>query len=116
MGLDLFLPQGFAVTDARDLQDLQATASWPDRYPQLFKGLGRMSGFLHQPTFLVSPVIQPLRCIPLALRYETVDASPWVSNLVIAKKKGGGLCLCVDLTDPLPTAEELTSHFHGSTV
>ena len=89
----------------------------------------------------VRPVIQPLRRIPLALRdavetelhrlveddvIETVDTSPWVSNLVIAKKKGGGLRLCVDLTDvnkaiipdkyPLPTAEELTSHFHGTTV
>lgn len=57
---------------------------------------------------------------------EPVNASPWVSNLVVARKRGGGLRLCVDLTDvnkaiipdkyPLPTAEELTSHFHGSTV
>lgn len=51
----------------------------------------------------VSPVIQPLRCIPLALRegvstelqrlleggiIEQVDASPWVSNLVVATKNG----------------------------
>jgi len=66
----------------------------------------------------VRPVIQPLRRIPLALRdavetelhrlveddvIETVDASPWVSNLVIAKKKGRGLHLYVDLTDVNPS-------------
>ena len=99
-----------------------------------------MTGFVHQPTvdLAVRPVIQPLRRIPLALRdaveaelhrlveadvIEPVDASPWVSNLVIAKRRGGGLRLCVDLTDvnkavipdkyPLPMAKELTSHFHG---
>ncbi len=143
MGLDLFLTLGFTVSDARGLQVLQVAASWPDRYPQLFNGLGLIKGFVHQPTvdLAVRPVIQPLRRIPLALRdaveaelhrlvemdiIEPVDASPWVSNLVIAKRKGGGLRLCVDLTDvnkaviqdkyPLPTAEELTSHFHGSTV
>ncbi len=143
MGLDLFLALGFTVSDARGLHVLQVAASWPDRYPLLFNGLGRMTGFVHQPSvdLSVRPIIQPLRRIPLALRdaveaelhrlveadvIEPVDASPWVSNLVIAKKKGGGLRLCVDLTDvnkaiipdkyPLPTAEELTSHFHGSTV
>lgn len=106
MGLDLFLALGFTVSDARGLQVLQVTASWPDRYPQLFSGLGHMKGFVHQPTVdtAVRPVIQPLRRIPLALRdaveaelrrlveadvIEPVDASPWVSNLVIAQKKGG---------------------------
>ncbi len=72
-----------------------------------------MTGFVHQPSvdLSVHPIIQPLRRIPLALRdavkaelhrlveadvIEPIDASPWVSNLVIAKKKGGGLRLCVD--------------------
>ena len=102
-----------------------------------------MTGFVHQPTvdLSVRPVIQPLLRIPLALCdaveaelhrlveadvIEPVDASWWVSNLVIAKRKGGGLRICVNLTDvnkaiipdkyPPPTAEELTRHFHGSTV
>uniref|UniRef100_A0A3B3IH14 Gypsy retrotransposon integrase-like protein 1 n=2 Tax=Oryzias latipes TaxID=8090 RepID=A0A3B3IH14_ORYLA len=143
MGLDLFLALGFSVTDSSGTCVLQIVSSWPDRYPQLFTGLGRMSAFVHQPTVdsSVRLVIQPLRRIPLALRdevetelgrlveedvIEPVDASPWVSNLVVARKKGGGLRLCVNLSDvnkaiipdkyPLPTAEELTSHFHGSTV
>ncbi|KAJ8367779.1 hypothetical protein SKAU_G00078070 [Synaphobranchus kaupii] len=57
-------------------------------------------------------VAAPLRPIPLALRdgvsaelqqlleagiIEPVDASPWVSNLVVAKKKTGALRVCVDL-------------------
>lgn len=143
MGLDLFLSLGFTGTDARGLRLLQLGAAWPDRYPHLFNGLGHVSAFVHQPTVdpSIRPVIQPLRRIPLALRdrveaelqrllkdsvIEPINASPWVSNLVITEKKGGALRLCVDLTDvnkavipdkyPLPTAEELTSHFHGSSV
>lgn len=86
-------------TGAKRMQVLQV-----NRYPHLFRGLGRMKGFVHQPTAdpAVRPVIQPLRCIPLGLReavkvelrrlveadvIEPVDASPWMSNLVIAKKK-----------------------------
>jgi len=90
---------------------------------------------------MVTPVIQPLRRCPLALRndispelqsmldgdiVEQVHASPWISNLMVAKKKSGGLRLFVDLRTvnkaiipdkyPLPTTEELTAQFHGSTV
>lgn len=89
----------------------------------------------------MKPVIQPLCCIPLALRdgvttelknllgtgiIEPVDASPWGSNLVITTKKLGGLRPCVDLRSankavipdkyPLPTGEELTAQFYGSAV
>jgi len=56
---------------------------------------------------------------------EQVNASPWISNLVVAKKKSGGLRICVDLRAvkntiipnkyPLPTTVELTTQFHGST-
>lgn len=88
----------------------------------------------------MKPVIQPLRRIPLALCdgvttelkklldagiIEPVDASPWVSNLVVTTKKSGGLRPCVDLRAvnkavipdkyPLPTAEE-TAQFNGSAV
>ncbi|KAJ8375504.1 hypothetical protein SKAU_G00060840 [Synaphobranchus kaupii] len=116
MGLDLFHALNFSLTDAGGLRVLQVTTSWPDRHPKLFEGLGCMSGFIHQPTAdsSVRPVIQPLRRIPPALRdaveeelrrfakadvIEPVNTSPWVSNLVVARKKGGGLHLCVDLTD-----------------
>ena len=57
---------------------------------------------------------------------EPINTSPWISNLVIAKKKLGRLHICLDLRAvntaivrdkyPLPTAEELTTHFYGSTV
>uniref|UniRef100_A0A674D150 ribonuclease H n=1 Tax=Salmo trutta TaxID=8032 RepID=A0A674D150_SALTR len=85
--------------------------------------------------------MQPLRRIPFALRddvtkdlqaqldagiFEPVNAAPWISNLVIATKKSGGIRTCVDLRAvnkavvpdkyPLPTAEELTAQFHGSTI
>ena len=85
--------------------------------------------------------MQPLRRLPLTFRegvtaelsslleegiIEPINAAPWISNLVVAQKKSGGLRVCVDLRQvnkavipdkyPLPTAEELTSLFHGSTV
>lgn len=57
---------------------------------------------------------------------EHVNAAPWISNLVIGKKKTGGLRPCVDLRRvnkaiipdryPLPTSVELTTLFYGSTV
>ncbi len=55
---------------------------------------------------------------------EPIDASPWVSNLVIVQKLSGGVCLCVDLQGPnkavvpdkypLSTTEEVTTLFCGS--
>ena len=57
---------------------------------------------------------------------ERVDASPWTSNIVTAKKRDGGLRLRVNLSDvhkavipdtyPLPTMDELTERIAGSTV
>lgn len=57
---------------------------------------------------------------------ERVDASPRISNLVVTKKKTGGLRPCADLRQvnkavipdkyPLPTVEELSAKFHRSTV
>ncbi|KAJ8352061.1 hypothetical protein SKAU_G00235370 [Synaphobranchus kaupii] len=113
------------------------------RWPSLFNGLGCLTAFNHQPLLSpeVRPVIQPLRRLPLALRddvtaelhklleagiIERLDASPWISNLVVAKKKSGGLRPCIDLRQvnkavipdkyPLPTVEELSAKFYGSTV
>jgi len=109
--IDLFLALGFAVSDVRCQHVLQVAASWPDRCPQLFSGLGRITGFIHQPTvdLSVRPVIQPLWRIHLTPRdaveaelleeadiIEPVDASPWMSNLVIDKRKER---FFLDLTD-----------------
>jgi len=57
---------------------------------------------------------------------ERVDANPWTSNVVAAKKKYGSLSLCVDVTAInkalildrylLPTMDELTDKLTGSMV
>ena len=143
MGLDLITSLGFTFMDSCGATIHQVSSPWEQRWPALFSGLGCISAFTHQPLLRkdIHPVIQPLRRIPLALRddvtaeltklleigiIESVNASPWISNLVIAKKKSGGLRVCEDLRAvnkavvpdkyPLPTAEELTSQFYGSKI
>lgn len=143
LGLDLFTSLGFTLRDEKGSDIHHVTSTWQQRWPSLFDGLGCLKTFTHRPLVDpgVPPVIQPLRRIPLALREEVtaelqmildmgviepVNASPWISNLVIAKKKSGGIRVCVDLRSvnkavipdkyPLPTAEELTAYFYGSTV
>lgn len=86
-------------------------------------------------------MIQSLRRRPFALRTEVtaelqklsnagiierVDASPWISNLVLTRKKKGSLRPCVYLRAvnkavipgkyPLPPVEELAAQFYSSTV
>ncbi|XP_019737023.1 uncharacterized protein K02A2.6-like [Hippocampus comes] len=143
LGFDLFCALGFSITDNMGTTILTVAAPWLHRWPSLFAGLGCLTAFNHQPLLNpeVTPVIQPLRRLPLALRadvtaelqklldagiIERVDASPWISNLVVARKKAGGLRPCIDLRQvnkavipdkyPLPTTEELSAKFHGSTV
>lgn len=143
MGLDLFTDLGFVLMDYSGLTIHHVDSLWPQQWPGLFTGLGCLDAFNHQPLLNpdVHPVIQPLRRVPLALRdevagelnnlleagiIEPVNASPWISNLVPVRKKTGKLRLCIDLKSvnkavipdryPLPTAEELTTQFHGSTV
>ncbi|KAJ7998292.1 hypothetical protein DPEC_G00221180 [Dallia pectoralis] len=143
MGLDLFLSLGFTLQDNNGARILQVGSHWQQSRSELFNGLGCLTSFTHKPLLdhSVPPVVQPLWRVPLALRdgvtqelqrlqadgiIEPIDASPWVSNLVIARKKSGGLRVCVDLRQvnkavvpdkyPLPTTEELTTHFYGSRV
>ncbi|KAL0148283.1 hypothetical protein M9458_056429 [Cirrhinus mrigala] len=143
MDLDLFSALGFSLVDTKGAAILTVSTPWQQKWPSLFEGLGCLTAFAHQPLLnpTIKPVIQPLRRIPLALRdsvsaelkqlldigiIEPVDASPWVSNLVVAQKKSGALRVCVDLRAvnkavipdrfPLPTSEELIAQFHGSTV
>ncbi|KAL0194770.1 hypothetical protein M9458_008342, partial [Cirrhinus mrigala] len=143
MGLDLFSALGFALVDTEGAAVLTVTAPWQQQRPTLFKGLGCLTSFMHQPLIdhSITLIIQPLRRIPLALRegvsaelqrllsagiIKPVDASPWVSNLVVATKKSGALRICVDFRRvnnavipdkyPLPTTEELTAQFYASTV
>uniref|UniRef100_A0AAY4BIC4 ribonuclease H n=1 Tax=Denticeps clupeoides TaxID=299321 RepID=A0AAY4BIC4_9TELE len=143
MGLDLFSSLGFSLMDVDGATILTVGSPWQQRWPSLFTGLGCLTAFNHQPLLKpdLRPVIQPLCRLPLALRdevtaelnnllelgiIERIDASPWVSNLVLARKKSGTLRPCVDLRSvntavvpdkyPLPTVEELAAKFHGSTV
>ncbi|XP_057713151.1 uncharacterized protein K02A2.6-like [Corythoichthys intestinalis] len=143
LGFDLFCALGFSITDNLGATILTVATPWLHRWPSLFTGLGCLTAFNHQPLLNpeVTPVIQPLRRLPLALRddvsaelqklldagvIERVDASPWISNLVVARKKTGGLRPCIDLRQvnkavipdkyPLPTSEELSAKFHGSSV
>ena len=57
---------------------------------------------------------------------ERIESSPWISNIVTARKKDGGVRICVNMTaanqaliperHPLPTMEELTAKVAGCTV
>lgn len=112
-------------------------------YPMLTSGFGRLKGFVHRPHIdpSVRPVQQKFYHQPLALRQsisdelrrmenegviERIDASAWTSNIVVARKKNGGLRICVNLSSvnkaivpqryPLPTMEELTERIAGSTL
>ncbi|KAG7505880.1 hypothetical protein JOB18_041623 [Solea senegalensis] len=113
-GFDLFFALGFSIVDNAGATVLTVTTPWQQHWPSLFAGLGCLTVFNHQPLInpRVSPVIQPQCWLPLALRddvtaelqklleagiIERIDTSPWISNLVVAKKKSGGLRPCVDL-------------------
>ena len=87
----------------------------------------------------VTPVRQPLRRLPLSVKEEVgarldqleregvierVEASEWVSPLVVGRKRDGSVRLCVDMrqvnravvTDgyPLPRIEDVLNRLHGS--
>ncbi|KAJ8356463.1 hypothetical protein SKAU_G00192570 [Synaphobranchus kaupii] len=105
LGLDLFTGLGFTLRDDSG-SAIHVDSTWRQKWPALFHGLGCLTAFTHRPL--------------------QVSAAPWISNLVIAKKKSGGIRICVDLRlvnkavipdrYPLPTSEELTALFYGSTV
>ena len=89
----------------------------------------------------VQPVRQDLHRLPLALRDEVlaelkhmldidligkIDASPWISNLVLVRKKNKTLHICTDMANvnrsiipeyfPLATLEELTLQLAGAEI
>ncbi len=146
IGVDLFDALGFKVTDPLDAHIASVehgTSVTLQQYPELTKEFGCITGYQHRPVVnqTIAPVRQPLRRLPLSLRdevsaelcklmdldlIEKVDASPWVSNLVLVRKKDNKLRICIDLTCvnkaiipasyPLPTFDELTSQLAGSTL
>ncbi len=105
--------------------------------------LGCARGFVHRVQVRPGsqPVQQKLRRLPFSIRNEVskelqklvqqdviepVDASEWVSPIVVTRKKDGGIRLCVDLREPnkavvvdsfpLPHMEEMFANLCGATV
>ncbi|XP_064475837.1 uncharacterized protein K02A2.6-like [Ornithodoros turicata] len=105
--------------------------------------LGLAKGYEHKVKVRtdVQPTTTKLRRLPLQIRddvskelkklldmgvIEAIDASPWVSPLVVAKKKDGRIRLCVDLRAPnkavvpdcypLPNMEELLNKLSGAKI
>ena len=112
-------------------------------YDDVFEGLGCLPGehgITVDPS--VKPVQKPCRRVPFALedkvklellRMEQLgvitkveEPTEWVNSFVTVTKKSGDIRLCLNPTDlnravrrehyKLPTREEITSKFHGSTV
>lgn len=104
--------------------------------------LGCAKGFVHKVNISpdVKPVRQKLRLLSLSVRnavsnelqrlldlgvIERVDASQWISPIVVVQKSAG-ICMCVDLQEtnkavvadsyPLPHIDELMSMLQGATV
>lgn len=95
LGLDLFSGLGFTLLDTTGSEIHTVASPWQQQWPGLFDGLGCLTAFAHQPMVdpNVTPVMQPLRRSPLALRddiaaelqrmldddiIEQVNASPWI--------------------------------------
>ena len=140
MGIDLFNRLGFQVThNGVPVQSVELAS----RFPEAFREFGKVIGYNHRPNVdtTVKPVSQKLRRLPLTLRdevsrelrrleeidvIEKIDSSPWISNLVVARRPSGEIRLCVDLREvnkaiipdkyPLPSQEELMTEFCGSTI
>nr|XP_055032791.1 uncharacterized protein K02A2.6-like [Misgurnus anguillicaudatus] len=105
--------------------------------------LGLAKGFIHRVKVRkdVQPVQQKLRRLPLSVKQavsaelerllemdviERIDASPWVSPIVVTRRKNGAVRMCVDLREPnkavvmdshpLPHMDDLFSEMRGATV
>lgn len=105
--------------------------------------IGCAKNFVHRVKVSASvpPVRQKLRRLPLSVRdavtveinkllaagvIERIDASPWVSPIVVTRKKKGGIRMCVDLREPnkavitdcfpIPHIDELLSTLRGAAV
>ncbi|XP_077538135.1 uncharacterized protein LOC144150167 [Haemaphysalis longicornis] len=148
LGLDAIQQLGIQIDGASltcrlaSVCAVQCPVNVPPGFEHLFNGeLGLVKDVSHniQRRPGVTPVASKLRRLPLALRdpvsselrrledndvIERVDASEWVSPLVVVRKKNGDIRLCVDLREPnkaiiidgypLPHVEELLQMFHGA--
>ena len=106
--------------------------------------VGCAKGFVHKIQLMphAIPVQQKLRRLPFSVRQavteelkdlqdrgiiERIDASPWVSPIVVTQRRGGGKPrMCVDLREPnksmvcdcypLPHMDELLTNLRGATM
>jgi len=98
LGLDLFTGLGLMLQDDTGSDIRHITSTWQQKWPALFNGLGCLTAFTQSPPVnpAVSPVIQPLHRITIALRDEVthelgtfldmgmikpINAASWISNL-----------------------------------
>jgi len=148
MGVDLFDALGGTVKICcKQVQAISPTVSNSSvqlaQFPNLTKEFGTLKAFVHNPQIdpSVRPVQQKFWHPAISLRdeisaelrrmegdgiIERIESSAWTSNIVVARKKDGGVRLCVNLKDvnkaliperyPLPTMEELTMKVAGATV
>ncbi len=142
LGRDLFTELSLQLRDGQVSTDqCTHTASSIDAKSE--NRLGCARGFMHCIHLRsgVQPVQQKLRRLPFSIRNEVsmelqklvkqdviepVDASEWVSSIVVTIKKDGGIRLCVDLREPnkavvvdsfpLPHMEEMFVNLCGATV
>ena len=132
LGLDLIKKLGLT---------LHSASGQVFRVEQQVEPLPAIEGYIHK--IILKPDARPtayrLRRLPMAVREEVstelqrlldadiierVDASEWVSPLVVSRKPSGQIRLCVDLrgpnsqivadVHPLPTIEELQSRLQGN--
>ena len=123
-------------------QELSSSVS-QTHYSVLLKSSGQLRGLVHEPhvDMSVKPGQHIFWHLPLATRepiereldrmlktgvIEKVESSPWISNIVTARKKDGTVRLCINMTSanqalvrerqPLPTMEEPTAMVTGCSV
>ena len=82
MGLDLFTGLGFTLRDGVGSAIHHVDSTWQQKWPALFDGVGCLTAFTDRPLVNpdVSPVIQPLRQIPLALRDDVTRELVYPGN------------------------------------
>lgn len=145
LGFDVNIPKFLLAQQASVAQVEQAVVQHSVQYRQQFSDLfgqaQEIIGFQHRPKVdaSVAPKAQAYWRVPLALQAEVVselermlaegilepiDASEWVSNMVIVRKSSGGVRICCNLADvnkaiiadryPLPTIDDLGRVFNGS--